>query len=102
MQVEPWDDLVASWLNDPEKVSHTPVAKAGSAVQSAFGGLPIYDASKGVKVVDVLRLAVGKDSEKMNRGDENRMAAVLKRVGWGSMTRTLENGIRVRRYSRTA
>ena len=102
MQVEPWDDLVASWLNDPEKVSHTPVAKAGSAAQSAFGGLPIYDASKGVKVVDVLRLAVGKDSEKMNRGDENRMAAVLKRVGWGSMTRTLENGIRVRRYSRTA
>ena len=98
-----WDSLIARWLSNPEKVSLVPLAGPVAASPGAFGGISVvkpYDASKGVTTGDVLELALEKPRGQVTRADDIRVGASLRRIGWGCVTQYIEQGAKVRRYTR--
>jgi len=106
-----WDDDIAAWLNNPAKVSLVPVAAVApvavtspvAATPGAFGGVAVskpYDASRGVTTAAVLEFALEKPRGQVTRSDAMRVGAALRRIGWGKIVQHIENGAKVRRYTR--
>lgn len=79
--VDPWESIVAHWLADPTKVSLEPLAALTTG--SAFGGgLRPVDASKGLTTATVLERALGKEAAQLTNADAQRVAGILRRLGW--------------------
>lgn len=95
---DPWEETISTWL---EGVSLVPVEVAPTGV-FAGAGVQIYDASKGVTTRDVLTHAIRKDADRQNNGDSQRVATILKRLGWTDVRAVKTKGVVANRYRRVA
>lgn len=90
---DPWEGAVATWL---AKVSLEPVPPA----EGPFAGVGPYDASKGITTWDVLTLAIRKEPDRQGHADTQRVAVILRRLGWGRRVRMREGAGLTWRYLR--
>lgn len=90
MQEDPWKNIIASWLEDP----------TGEVTINVTGKRTVdkYDASGGVLTSDVIRYALEKRPGDITKGDQMRVAEVLRSLGYNRGQRIRENGTQVRRY----
>lgn len=79
---DPWTGIVDNWLDSDG---------AKRLISATDGGLLTHD---------VLLSAIGKPARDIQRGDEMRIAEVLKELGWAPGKQVSEGGRRVRRYVR--
>ena len=92
VQTDPWAPLVATWLATPTELS---VDDRGHPTRNR-----IDTPDEGWLTSDVLINAVGKRRSDLTKGDEMRIASVLRAIGYERGPQLSENGARVRRYRR--
>lgn len=92
VQDDPWTSRVADWLAAPFG-EWEPSERDG-----APGRRAPYDDSEGVLTIDVLMFALGKRPGDITKGDEMRIAEVLRTLGYEKGARLREGGARVRRF----
>jgi predicted P-loop ATPase len=88
-----WAPKIATWLQNPTILV--------PGVGSSPGTIKTIDvANNGVLTHEVLEGALGKPTGDATRGDEMRVAAILRSWGYEPGSRESENGERVRRYKK--
>src|SRR5208282_3664086 len=73
-EIDPWEEILVRWFNDPTKCSRTPVVVEPNSV---FKGIQPLDASRGVTTSDVLEHAVGKLKGQWTTGDAMRVGKIM-------------------------
>ena len=86
ISAHPLEPVVATWLKKP----------------TSDDGARVLDLGAGVTTSDVLIHCLHKRLADIERGDENLIAGILRRLGWAIRHRTTHEGIRAYRYFTTA
>jgi len=73
-EIDPWEEILVRWFNDPTKCSRTPVVIEPNSV---FKGIQPFDTSRGVTTSDVLEHAVGKLKGQWTTGDAMRVGKIM-------------------------
>jgi putative DNA primase/helicase len=94
VQADDWEPRVANWLARPMVTTWEPETPGGPPRKTSAP----YDASRGFLTLDVLLYAVGKPAERISNRDSQRVAEVLRSLGYERGPLTTENGARVRRF----
>lgn len=84
-RADPWEQQIAQWLLKP---SDTTIA--GKSFPSK--------ADRGVTTLEVLRGAIGFDTQRIEAAHANRIAAALRHLGWIQGKREMRDGARVRPF----
>jgi hypothetical protein len=86
LEVDPWEEIVRAWLDDPTKVvwEAPEEEEKGTQVSSSLfhGGMKPYDASRGIEISAVLERAVGKlKGQYSPSSDGQRVGRILRHMG---------------------
>ena len=80
LEVDPWEEAIAEWFNDPTKV-HRDLDRKPAAGPLFTGAMKPYDASGGVTTAVVLERALGKLPGQWTNFDAQRVGKCLHRLG---------------------
>lgn len=94
VQGDPWEPIVQAWLQDP--IGALEPGSDGGAVRTRI------DTSEGVLTSEVLLHALHKRPGDITKGDEMRVADVLKTLGYTRGPLRRERGERARRFVTTS
>ncbi len=86
---DPWDEIIARWLQNPKACMHNAVAVA-----------EFHSSSESITIQDILIHCIGKGPHEWTQADQNRIARVLTAMKWKRVQRRLE-GKREWRYVRS-
>jgi predicted P-loop ATPase len=101
LQADPWESMVAAWLDDPTETIEDVEEGIGGAPRRVKRKVP-FDTSRGVTTAEVLVHALEMRKADVTRGDEMRAAEVLRGLDYEPGPRRSEKGAIVRRYTATA